>query len=274
LIKLHRHLTAYDLVTFHHRGANYPDALLLDAVLKSHIGCASFSEFFLGDAPTARRRRRALRQGCLLRQHYEGLPVPDLPTSPGENARMLPASHPRVSEDQITQPHRRQRQLFSDEPLSALLDKVGEGAINAEIRSDIVARCRAAIERSVQDLEYSEERVEMGLGLFIDRPLGYGKAIGEPDLTPLLAHEAFSPSLARRRWGELKKLCAELGIACDAEKLDSLFENGRWPAGLPHMELAECPRPTAALADVRKVANDFVILRTLPRGLALVVGRL
>ncbi|HEV3078713.1 MAG TPA: hypothetical protein VGY66_03000, partial [Gemmataceae bacterium] len=24
-----RHLTAYDLITFHHRGANYPDALLL-----------------------------------------------------------------------------------------------------------------------------------------------------------------------------------------------------------------------------------------------------
>src|SRR5207248_2080236 len=32
--QLGRHLTAYDLVTFHHRGANYPDALLLDAVLK------------------------------------------------------------------------------------------------------------------------------------------------------------------------------------------------------------------------------------------------
>src|SRR5262249_20804518 len=28
-----RHLTAYDLINFHHRGANYPDALFLDAVL-------------------------------------------------------------------------------------------------------------------------------------------------------------------------------------------------------------------------------------------------
>src|SRR6185503_4424285 len=44
--------------------------------------------------------------------------------------------------------------------------------------------------------------------------------------------------------------------------------------GLPHAELADCPRPTAALADVRKVANDFVILRTLPRGLAQVLDRL
>src|SRR5262249_11481514 len=34
LRQIGRHLTAYDLVTFHHRGANYPDALLLDAVLK------------------------------------------------------------------------------------------------------------------------------------------------------------------------------------------------------------------------------------------------
>ena len=32
-----RHLTAYDLVTFHHRGANYPDALLLDAVLTDYL---------------------------------------------------------------------------------------------------------------------------------------------------------------------------------------------------------------------------------------------
>src|SRR5262249_2170626 len=32
-----RHLTAYDLKIFHHRGANYPDALLLDAILKEYL---------------------------------------------------------------------------------------------------------------------------------------------------------------------------------------------------------------------------------------------
>src|SRR5207244_12098624 len=32
-----RHLTAYDLITFHHRGANYPDALLLDSALKAYL---------------------------------------------------------------------------------------------------------------------------------------------------------------------------------------------------------------------------------------------
>jgi hypothetical protein len=113
----------------------------------------------------------------------------------------------------------------------------------------------------------------MGLGLFIDRPLGYEKAIGEPDLTPMLAHEAFSPSLARRRWQELKALCAKLEIPIDAQ-LDELFSNGTWPAGLPAAEIAECPRPTAALADVRKVADDFVILRTRPIGLKRMLEQL
>jgi hypothetical protein len=165
---------------------------------------------------------------------------------------VLPASHPRVPDEQLLQPHRRRRQLFQDKALPELL----------------TPEARVALEQSVRDLERPEERVEMGLGLFIDRPLGYGKAIGEPDLTPMLAQEAFSPSLARRRWQELKKLCGELGVPCDAGKLDPLFENGPWPAGLPHAQVAECPRPTAALCDVRKVADDFVILRTRPIGLA------
>ncbi len=37
LRQIGRHLTAYDLVTFHHRGANYPDALVLDAALKAFL---------------------------------------------------------------------------------------------------------------------------------------------------------------------------------------------------------------------------------------------
>src|SRR5260370_18723489 len=32
-----RHLTSYDLITFHHRGANYPDALLLYTVMKPYL---------------------------------------------------------------------------------------------------------------------------------------------------------------------------------------------------------------------------------------------
>ena len=51
------------------------------------------------------------------------------------------------------------------------------------------------------------------MGVFIDRPLGYGKETGEPDLTPLLAHEAFSPSIAPRRQQELQNLCAATRFA-------------------------------------------------------------
>jgi hypothetical protein len=251
LRQLCRHLAAYDLVTFHHRGANYPDALLLDAVLKRFVTLiAAPSGDFDGAAAQARLRRRAFRQACLMRRHYEGHLVPDLPTSPGENARVMPASHPRVSEAQLTQAHRRHRELYADDPLPGLLTE----------------HARLILAESVRDLEYGDERVEMGLGLFIDRPLGHAKEIGAPDLTPLLAHEAFSPSLARRRWQELKRLCAELAIPCDPA-LDALFESGSWPTGLPHAELAECQRPTAALYDVRKVADDFVMLRTKPIGL-------
>src|SRR5205823_12833872 len=91
-----RHLTAYDLVTFHHRGANYPDALLLDAVLKSYLRLIDSRPdlfFSAGEVIDQRRqtlRRRALRQGWLLRRWYAGLPVPAAPTSFGENARVLP----------------------------------------------------------------------------------------------------------------------------------------------------------------------------------------
>src|SRR5207302_588124 len=65
-----------------------------------------------------RRRRRALRQGYLLRRRYENHPVPDLPTSPGENTRALPPPYSRVPEEQVTQPNRRTKRLYADDPLS------------------------------------------------------------------------------------------------------------------------------------------------------------
>src|SRR5581483_1487988 len=115
-----RHLTAYDLVTFHHRGANYPDALLLDAVLRRLPGLIEARpQLFLpaADDPAEgqtrkRLRRRALRQGWLLWHTYRGLPVPEVPTSPGENARVLPSPYPHVDEEQILQPGRRPRRLY------------------------------------------------------------------------------------------------------------------------------------------------------------------
>ncbi len=122
LRQLGRHLTAYDLATFHHRGANYPDALVLDAVLKAYLTRIEREpSLFLGGDGEKRVRRRALRQAWLVRRRYEGWPVPDLPTSPGENNRVLPPSHPRVPEEQILQLSRRTRRLYADDPLSAHL---------------------------------------------------------------------------------------------------------------------------------------------------------
>ena len=78
---------------------------------------------FLGETANKRLRRRALRQAWLIRRRYEGWPVPDLPTSPGENNRVLPPSHPRVPEEQILQPSRRTRRLYADDPLPSHLGR-------------------------------------------------------------------------------------------------------------------------------------------------------
>src|SRR5262249_54365310 len=103
LRQLGRHLTAYDLITFHYRGANYPDALLLDLLLKEYLRLVERHPELLapGAGDPGRLRRRALRQGWLLRRYYEGRAVPDAPTSPGENARVLPLPHYRVPEEQL-----------------------------------------------------------------------------------------------------------------------------------------------------------------------------
>src|SRR5262249_38328328 len=114
-----RHLTAYDLVKFHHRGANYPDALLLEEVLR-HVFRIVQDEptLFLSESSddaavsrSKRLRRRGIRQAWLAAHFYHGHRVPDFPTSPGENVRILPFGN--VSEEQITQPSQRHRELFT-----------------------------------------------------------------------------------------------------------------------------------------------------------------
>src|SRR5205085_766792 len=110
LCQLARHLTAYDLVTFHHRGANYPDALLLDALLHDYLrSIETMPAAFAGNDARTIHRRTALRHAELLRRQYEGHLVPDAPTSPGENARVLPEPYGRVPDEQLLQPHRRSR---------------------------------------------------------------------------------------------------------------------------------------------------------------------
>jgi hypothetical protein len=247
-----RHLTAYDLVVFHHRGANYPDALLLDAVLSEYRAYLRHQPNFfldesLDDERTRRRkriRRRALRQAWLLRRRYEGHAVPDMPTSPGENRRVLPASHPRVPEEQIVQPARRVRLLYEGDPL-VLHDPVE----------------RQTLQQSFLDLDCEEEWREMGLGIFLDRPFGVGKNVGEPDATLLLSAEAFSASVARQR---LLSLTQEIGVGPEDEIIQRL-RHRPCVSGLPLDAIGEANRPgVISLMDARLAAADFVFLRNTP----------
>jgi hypothetical protein len=260
LRQLGRHLTAYDLVAFHHRGANYPDALLLDAVLKDYLARASAGpDLFLdaaGDGEEARRRkrlrRRALRQGWLVRRRYEGHPVPDLPTSPGENARALPPSHPRVPDEQLLQPARRRRRLYEGDPLPAPLGPPAG----------------AALRQSAADLEHEEERRELGAALFLDRPFGAGKAPAEPDATPLLASLAYSRSVAEQR---LAALAGDVGLD---EAAVRRVRAGLALPGLPLEAIGPPVRPgTVSLADARRAAPDFVFLHTLPGSVRALLGQ-
>jgi hypothetical protein len=251
-----RHLTAYDLVNFHHRGANYPDALLLDAVLKAYLARinrqpSSFIASAEDETAATRKRlrRRALRQGWVLRRLYEGHAVPDAPTSPGEHARVLPSQCPRVPEEQLLQMAKRTRRLFADDPLPRHLGEHGEIVLKA----------------SVADLGHEDELRELGLALYLDRPFGETKARAEPDATLLLASEALSRSIAASRLSALNRegLVAESDRATFSARLG----DPEFARGLPLEAIGEPRRPgTVALTDARMAAADFVFLRTVPAG--------
>lgn len=244
ILQTTRHLTAYDLITFHHRGANYPDALLLDAFLKELLALLE-STPALGRGPEGKLRRRALRQGWLLRRIYENLPVPDAPTSPGENQRVYPPSHIRVPEEQIQNTLKRRRQLYANDPLTLHLGTTAK---------DI-------LQQSLKELSEERELLELGLALFVDRPLGLDKHPGEPDQTLLLSHRAYSHSLAQRRLQSMKNL---FPVSFDeggcVEALQSLSV-----AGVPVSAVGGTPRPgSVSVQDARRVAEDFVFLKTSP----------
>lgn len=248
LRQLGRHLTAYDLVTFHHQGANYPDALLLDALLQSLLDRVERRPALFLDAPEEpeperrrkRLRRRALRQAWLLRRRYEDHPVPDAPTSQGESLRVLPLPHPRVPEEQILQPGKRTKRLFEGDPLADHLQDRG----------------RAVLEQAVRDLEHPAELRELGVALFLDRPLGAARGPLEPDRTLLLSCEAFSCTLAERRLQQLVELTA-------IDPLRQRLRDGLEVSGIPVSEIATAARPgTVSLADARRTADDFLLLRT------------
>lgn len=250
---LDRHLNAFDLVTYHHRGANYPDALLLEILLERLQAAAlAAPDLFLEDGPAPLRRRRALRQALAIRHHYQGLPVPIAPTSPGERMRVLPAHLPTVPEEHILRTHLRPNRLFP-EPLAA--DRLDPTILTI-------------LQQGFADLEDGQRRRELGQAIFLERPLGECKAPGEPDRTPLLAYLACSASLARRRLQELARLAQEFGQP--APNQEAVPHSTGWPIE----RVAPSRRPTVALADAAAVAGDFFVQRTLSRGLQPLLAHL
>ena len=254
---LARHLTAFDLVTFHNLGAEYADALLLDAMLKAYLAFIddhpSEFELALNDsitvASTKRLRRRALRQAWLIRRHYDGQRVPDLPTSLGENRRVLPEPFGRIAEEQILDPDRRSKSLFAGDASQLLTDK---------------SQC--ILEQSLSDLEHDAELRELGMATFLDRPLGIFKHPTEVDRTPLLTYEAFSRQKARHhlddlcRWGLIS---SDGRLPVPVRRLEQFTIDGIPVARLGNVT----PGRVVALEDAQKSAADFQFLRTTRRSL-------
>jgi hypothetical protein len=179
-----------------------------------------------------------------VRMHYEGHRVPDAPTSLGESVRVLPPPFVRVPEEQILEVGKRRRRLFADRPTGELVGEFG----------------RRALAPSIEDLDEPLELRELGMALFLDRPLGVQKEPGQVDRTPLVAYEAFSRSIAKRRLSEL----ARAGWI-DASRRDALLAAlADLPVpGVPLARLSAVERPgVVSIADAGKVAADVVFIRS------------
>ena len=194
LRQLVRHVTAFDLETFHNFGANYPDALFLEELLEYlWESVEAAPELFApqttyAEAPPAvRLRRRALRQAMVARQELEGLRVPDAPTSPGELVRVMPKEWRRIPAEQVSERGARKRRLFAERPTAAMLEEL-LGTENAQ------AVWRAAI----ADLRDARELRELGTATFLDRPLGRLQG-GGANRTPLVSYVATSRGTGTRR---------------------------------------------------------------------------
>jgi hypothetical protein len=253
-----RHLTAFDLVKFHNEGANYPDALMLDSLLKAYINLIDLQGESFEDAAgdghaqgrTKRLRRRALRQAGLMRKQCEGLAVPDAPTSPGENRRLLPQPFTVVPDEQLFDLSSRSRRLFAEEPI--------ERAIGD--------RAAGVLQQNIDDLDADEELQELGMAVFLDRPLGWFKRIDEPDRTPLLSYESFSRRIAAdrvralRRWGLINR-----------DRTEQLIDRVRNQLSINAVPVAaflgHSRGSVVALEDAKRAAMDFVFLRTTRRSL-------
>jgi len=289
LRSLARHLTAFDLTTFHNQGANYPDALLNDSLLRATLPLIEkHPDLFQqrnGDSQAVDRRkrlrRRALRQGWLIRKEYEGHPVPDLPTSPGENRWVLPAPFARIPDEQLADPRTRRRTLFQGQPAEQMLSDRARDVLETSI-DDLseIGRDPATADEAAAELASVELR-ELGMAIYLDRPLGVFKQPAEVDRTPLLSYEAFSLTIAEAR---LQKLCGLQsaggtgGVRTRSQdELSQLATRLREAATKYHG--FSVSRFTAArrlgavsLEDARLAAADFQFLRTTPVSFRQFVG--
>lgn len=228
-----RHLCAYDLVRFHHRGANYPDALLLAELWPRLVELASPQQL------QSSRFRRAVRHALLLRLEYEGLRVPDRPTSIGDNARVLPAPHLPLDEQQIHAPHRRPRRLF-DDPLP-----------DEPIVWDVL-----------RDLDEPTELQQLGTALFLHRPFGFSKDPAEPDQTPLVSHRLLSRMVAERRLRALSGHADRIGGKPVVQRWLGELKTIEI-AGLPLQAFGGTPKPgVVSLHDAAQSADDWIAIST------------
>jgi hypothetical protein len=115
------------------------------------------------------------------------------------------------------------------------------------------------LRQSLFDLEHADEWRELGLAIFLDRPLGIGKAAAEPDGTLLLSAEAFSASIACAR---LHALARDVGLPPEDADFRRLLAHLEI-RGVSLDAIGGAVRPgTVTLADARQAAADFVFLRT------------
>ena len=250
-----QHLTAFDLRRFHNQGANYPDALFLDQLLRFLAEEMESSQTLWrqqgANDPWHRQHvamRASWRDGWLLRKQLEGTPVPEMPTSPGENQRMDPGGRAAIPEEQFTNPGARPVRLFAGEPAEVLLSPIAENVL----------------EQSLAELIYDERLLGLGKALFLDRPFGALKGPREADRTPLLSYVAFSREIALSRlraWRDLGKLSQLQFSELDAG-MRKLKVTGISVMDLPQL----APRPgVVCLEDALNVSKDFTILNSTYR---------
>lgn len=235
------HLTAFDLRRFHHQGANYPDALFLDELLRRLCEAIASSDHLES------RTASALRLGSWHRCNLDGLAVPSRATSVGENRRVSPLGEPPVPETELVDPGQRSRQLFVKEPFAAAY-----------------ASFLPLIQKAWAMPWSDEDLLDLGRATFLDRPLGIFKEFQgwRRDQTPLAAYRMVSRSIAQRRLEDahVRGWLDRQGLRESLEQLSALQISGIAAGDL------QLPKPRAGvvcLEDANRVAGDFVVTHSL-----------